>query len=52
MTRKKPAVTITLNPNTLAWVDAQIEKDFHYADRSHLIEIALREFKEKIESQR
>ncbi len=48
MGRKKEKVSITLDPDTLKWVDERVAADYHYADRSHLIEIAVKEMRERL----
>jgi len=36
----------------LEWMDGTVEADYRYKDRSHLIEVALMELKEKLERTR
>lgn len=41
--------SISFDEALLSWIDEKVEEDYRYKDRSHLIEVALRELKEKIE---
>lgn len=49
MSRKNPAVTITIKREMLEWLDDLIKNDIHYADRSHTVMIALTEMRARIE---
>jgi len=44
--------SISFDEELLKWIDKTVETDYRYKDRSHLIEVALRELKEKMEPKR
>ncbi len=41
--------SISCDPELLEWVDKKVEEYYNFEDRSHFIEILIREYKEKIE---
>lgn len=41
-------VSISFNPELLAWLDDQVEETVEFKDRSHAIEVILTRYKEKI----
>lgn len=42
---------ISFDEALLEWVDKRVESDYHIRDRSHFIEVLIREYKEKIEAE-
>ena len=48
--RKRPAFTVTVDPELLEWVEKEIEKH-RFASRSHAIDMALFELKNKVEGE-
>ena len=41
--------SISFDPELLKWVDSHVEGDYHFKDRSHFIEVLIREYRAKIE---
>ncbi|MCW4020283.1 MAG: hypothetical protein NWF14_03525 [Candidatus Bathyarchaeota archaeon] len=48
---KRKAVSVSLPVELLEWIEKEIEKDLYLKDRSHLIEVAVSEFKERREKE-
>jgi len=41
--------SISFDQDLLEWVDKQVEADYHFKDRSHFIEVLIREYRDRIE---
>ena len=41
--------SISFDPELLTWVDKTVAEDYHFKDRSHFIEVLIREYKNQIE---
>jgi len=48
---KRKTVSISLPIELLEWIEREIENDLYLKDRSHLVEIAVSEFKERREKE-
>ena len=44
---KRKAVSVSLPVELLEWIEKEVGSDLYLRDRSHLIEIAVSEFKER-----
>lgn len=43
--------SISFEKDLLDWIDKQVEDDYHFKDRSHFIEVVVKEYKDRIEVQ-
>ncbi len=50
MSKRKPTITVTLDPDILQWLDDYIKNDksARFADRSHAIKVALMDMRERL----
>lgn len=44
---KRKTVSISLPTELLSWIEEQVASDIYIKDRSHLVEIAVSEFRER-----
>ena len=48
---KKP-ISATIDDKLIKWLDEVLSKDAHYRNKSHVIELALQDFKSKFDSKK
>ena len=48
---RKTPVGVSFDIELLEWVDGYLENDFHFMNRSHFIEVLIREYRLKVENE-